>query len=388
MHKDKFVFSQLIVFLDRNKFNYIVRKHDGDKYVKHFTCWNQLLSLMFGQLSNRESLRDLIIALDAHHSKCYHLGIGRNVSRSSLSRANQDRDYHIFEEYAYYLINEARQKRATEIFKLGGNIYAFDSTTIDLCLAVFWWAKFRKKKAGIKVHTLYDVETQIPAFIHITEAAVHDSKTMKEIPYESGSYYIFDRAYNNFKMLYKVHQIDAFFVVRAKKNLQYKSIKWKRRLPKNVLSDVTIELIGFYPKQYYPEQFRLVRYWDEEQKREFVFLTNAMHISALQVAELYKNRWQVELFFKWLKQHLKIKKFWGTTENAVRVQIYSAICTYCLVAIVQHDMQLDRSTYEVLQILSISLTDKTLLRDLFDKTKFQNDKERFGPNGPNLFNYK
>ena len=387
MHKDKFVFSQLIVFLDRNKFNYIVRKHDGDKYVKHFTCWNQLLSLMFGQLSNRESLRDLIIALDAHHSKCYHLGIGRNVSRSSLARANQDRDYHIFEEYAYYLINEARQKRATEIFKLGGNIYAFDSTTIDLCLAVFWWAKFRKKKGGIKVHTLYDVETQIPAFIHITEAAVHDSKAMKEIPYESGSYYIFDRAYNNFKMLYKVHQIDAFFVVRAKKNLQYKSIKWKRRLPKNVLSDVTIELIGFYPKQYYPEQFRLVRYWDEEQKREFVFLTNAMHISALQVAELYKNRWQVELFFKWLKQHLKIKKFWGTTENAVRVQIYSAICTYCLVAIVQHDMHLDRSTYEILQILSISLTDKTLLRDLFDKTKFQNDKERFGPNGPSLFDF-
>ena len=388
MNKEKYVFAQLISFLNEDKFRRIVNKFQGNRYIKHFTCWNQLLSLMFGQLSNRESLRDLIIALDAHHSKCYHLGIGRNVSRSSLSRANQDRDYHIFEEYAYYLINEARQKRATEIFKLGGNIYAFDSTTIDLCLAVFWWAKFRKKKGGIKVHTLYDVETQIPAFIHITEAAVHDSKAMKEIPYESGSYYIFDRAYNNFKMLYKVHQIDAFFVVRAKKNLQYKSIKWKRRLPKNVLSDVTIELIGFYPKQYYPEQFRLVRYWDEEQKREFVFLTNAMHISALQVAELYKNRWQVELFFKWLKQHLKIKKFWGTTENAVRVQIYSAICTYCLVAIVQHDMQLDRSTYEILQILSISLTDKTLLRDLFDKTKFQNDKERFGPNGPNLFNYK
>ena len=387
MNKEKYVFAQLISFLNEDKFRRIVNKFQGNRYIKHFTCWNQLLSLMFGQLSNRESLRDLIIALDAHHSKCYHLGIGRNVSRSSLSRANQDRDYHIFEEYAYYLINEARQKRATEIFKLGGNIYAFDTTTIDLCLAVFWWAKFRKKKGGIKVHTLYDVETQIPAFIHITEAAVHDSKTMKEIPYESGSYYIFDRAYNNFKMLYKVHQIDAFFVVRAKKNLQYKSIKWKRRLPKNVLSDVTIELIGFYPKQYYPEQFRLVRYWDEEQKREFVFLTNAMHISALQVAELYKNRWQVELFFKWLKQHLKIKKFWGTTENAVRVQIYSAICTYCLVAIVQHDMQLDRSTYEVLQILSISLTDKTLLRDLFDKTKFQNDKERFGPNGPSLFNY-
>jgi len=355
--------------------------------VKHFTCWNQLLSLIFGQLSNRESLRDLIVALDAHHSKSYHLGLGKNVSKSSLARANQDRDYHIFEEYAYYLVNEARQKRVPDIFKLEGNVYAFDSTTIDLCLSVFWWAKFRKKKGGIKVHTLYDVETQIPAFFHITKASVHDSTAMKEIPYEPGSYYIFDRAYNHFKMLYKIHQIRAFFVVRAKKNLQYKIIKWKRRLPKNVLSDVTIELTGFYPKQYYPEHLRLVRYWDEEQKRELVFLTNAMHISALQVAELYKNRWQVELFFKWLKQHLKIKKFWGTTENAVRIQIYVAMCTYCLVAIVQKDMQLDRSTYEVLQILSISLTDKTHLRDLFDRTKFQNDKERFRLNEPNLFNF-
>ena len=387
MNKEKYVFAQLISFLNEDKFRRIVNKYQGNRYIKHFTCWNQLLSLMFGQLSNRESLRDLIVALDAHHSKCYHLGMGRNVSRSSLARTNQNRDYHIFEEYAYYLVNEARKKRVTDIFKLGGNVYAFDSTTIDLCLSVFWWAKFRKKKGGIKVHTLYDVETQIPAFFHITEASVHDSKAMNEIPYESGSYYIFDRAYNNFKMLYRIHQIGACFVVRAKKNLQYKPVKWKRRLPKNVLSDMSIQLTGFYPKQYYPEPLRLVRYWDEEQNREFVFLTNATHISPLQVAELYKNRWQVELFFKWLKQHLNIKKFWGTTENAVRIQIYAAICTYCLVAIVQHDMQLDRSTYEVLQILSISLTDKTPLRDLFDKTKFQNDKERFGPDGPSLFDF-
>jgi transposase len=387
MHKDKFVFAQLVAFLDRNKFNYIVRKYDGDKYVKHFTCWNQLLALMFGQLSNRESLRDLIIALEAHNSKCYHLGMGRNVSKSSLSRVNQDRDYRIFEEFAYYLVNVARQKRVTDIFKLDGSVYAFDSTTIDLCLAVFWWAKFRRNKGGIKVHTLYDLETQIPAFFHITDAATHDSKAMKEIPYEPGSYYVFDRAYNNFKMLYKIHQIGAYFVVRAKINLQYRVIKWKRRLPKNVLSDATIELTVFYPIQYYPEPLRLVKYWDEEQKREFVFMTNAMHISSLLVAELYKNRWQIELFFKWLKQHLKIKKFWGTTEYAVRIQIYAAICAYCLVAIVQHDMKLDRSTYEILQILSISLTDKTHLRVLFDKTKFQNDKERFGPNGPSLFDY-
>ena len=387
MNKEKYVFAQLISFLNEDKFRRIVDKYQGNRYVKHLTCWNQLLALMFGQLSNRESLRDLIVALDAHHSKSYHLGLGKNVSKSSLARANQDRDYRIFEEYAYYLVNEARQKRVSDIFKLDGNIYAFDSTTIDLCLSVFWWAKFREKKGGIKVHTLFDIETQIPTFFHITEALVHDSRAMKEIPYESGSYYIFDRAYNSFKMLYKIHQIDAFFVIRAKNNLQFKSIKWKRRLPKNVLSDVTIELAGFYPSQYYPETLRLVRYWDEEQEREFTFLTNAMQISALQVAELYKNRWQVELFFKWLKQHLKIKKFWGTTENAVRIQIYVAICTYCLVAIVQKDMKLDRSTYEVLQILGISLTDKTHLRDLFDKTKFQNVKDRFRLNEPNLFNY-
>jgi len=387
MFQDKYVFAQLASFLNRGKFNRIVAKYDGDKYVKHFTCWNQLLVLMFGQLSNRESLRDLVIAIEAHHSKCYHLGMGKNVSRSSLARANQDRSYLIFEEYAYYLISQAREKRATGIFNLEGNVYAFDSTTIDLCLSVFWWAKFRKRKGGIKVHTLYDLETQIPTFFHITEAAVHDSKAMKEIPYEPDSYYIFDRAYNNFKMLYKIQQIEAHFVVRSKKNLKYKAIKWKRRLPKNVRSDVTIELTGFYPKQYYPETLRLVRYWDQEQEREFTFLTNATQISALQVAELYKNRWQVELFFKWLKQHLKIKKFWGTTENAVRIQIYSAVSTYCLVAIVQHDMKLERSTYEILQILSISLTDKTNLRNLFTKTKFQYDKERNSLNGQNLFNF-
>ena len=387
MFQDKYVFAQLASFLNRSKFNRIVAKYDGDKYVKHFTCWNQLLALMFGQLSNRESLRDLVIALEAHRSKCYHLGMGKNVSRSSLARANQDRSYLIFEEYAYYLISLAREKRTTGIFNLEGNVYAFDSTTIDLCLSVFWWAKFRKRKGGIKVHTLYDLETQIPAFFHITEAAVHDSKAMKEIPYEPDSYYIFDRAYNNFKMLYKIHQIEAYFVIRSKKNLKYKAIKWKRRLPKDVRSDVTIELTGFYPKQYYREPLRLVRYWDQEQEREFTFLTNATQISALQVAELYKNRWQVELFFKWLKQHLKIKKFWGTTENAVRIQIYSAVSTYCLVAIVQHDMKLERSTYEILQILSISLTDKTNLRDLFTKTKFQNDKEQNSRNGQNLFNF-
>lgn len=210
---------------------------------------------------------------------------------------------------------------------------------------------------------------------------------MKEIPVESGSYYIFDRAYNNFKQLYRIHQAEGYFMVRAKKNLQYETVSWKRRLPKNVRSDSIIKLTVYKSAKVYPVTLRRVVYWDDEQKREFVFLSNATHITSLQVADLYKNRWQVELFFKWLKQHLKIKKFWGTTENAVRIQIYCAIIAYCLVAIVQKDMQLERSTYEVLQILGISLTDKTHLRDLLNKTKSQNVKELFRPDGPNLFDF-
>ena len=387
MHQDKFIFAQLVSFLNRNHFNYLVRKYESDKYIKFFSCWNQLLTLMFGQLSNRESLRDLIVAINAHQKKSYHLGFGKHVTKSNLAKANQNRDYHIFEDFAYFLVNEARRKRAVDIFKLGGNIYAFDSTTIDLCLDVFWWAKFRKYKGGIKIHTLYDIETQIPTFLHVTNAKVNDVNAMDVIPYEIGSYYVFDRGYNDFKRLYKIKTLDSFFVIRSKKNLQYKCIKWKRRLPKNILSDAEIELTGYYPHQYYPESLRFIRYWDNESNKEFTYLTNAKHLTAQQIANLYKNRWQVELFFKWLKQHLKIKKFWGTTENAVRIQIYAAISAYCLVAIIQHDMKLKRSTYELLQILSISLTDKTPLRELFDKTIFNNDKERNSSNEPLLFNF-
>lgn len=386
MFKDKFVFSQLIAFLDRNHFNYLARKYDGDKYVKHLTCWNQLLALMFGQLSNCESLRDLIVALEAHQSKCFHLGLGRKpIAKTTLATANQNRDYRIFEEFAFYMMEQARRNRAADIFKLGGKVYAFDSTTIPLCLSVFWWAKFRKKKGGVKVHVLYDLEAQVPAFYHITTASVHDSKAMPEIPYETGAYYIFDRGYNNFKELFRIQRMESFFVVRAKTNLQYKCVKWKRRMPKNILSDAEIELTVYNSRMDYPDNLRLVRYYDEKQGREFMFLTNAMDLTAQQIADLYKNRWQIELFFKWLKQHLKIKKFWGTTENAVRIQIAAAITAYCLVAIVQHDMKLKRSTYEVLQILSISLTDKTPLRELFDKTYSNDVKEQFGPLIPGLF---
>ena len=386
MFQDKFVFSQLTAFLDRNHFNYLVRKYGGDKYVKYLTCWNQLLALMFGQLSNRESLRDLIVALEAHQSKCFHLGLGRKtIAKTTLASANQNRNYRIFEEFAFYMMAQARERRATDIFKLGGKVYAFDSTTIPLCLSVFWWAKFRKKKGGVKAHVLYDLEAQVPAFYHITTASVYDSKIMPEIPYETGAYYVFDRGYNNFAELYRIQRMESFFVIRAKTNLQYRCVKWKRRMPKNILTDAEIELSVYKSRKDYPENMRLVRYYDEVQDRVFMFLTNVTDLTSLQIADLYKNRWQIELFFKWLKQHLKIKKFWGTTENAVRIQISAAITAYCLVAIVQQDMQLKRSTYEVLQILSISLTDKTPLRELFDKTYSHDVKEQSDPLIPGLF---
>ena len=386
MNKDKYVFAQLLEFLDYDKFRHLVDKYGGNRYVKHLTCWNQLLALMFGQLSNRESLRDVIVALEAHRSKCFHLGLGRKpIAKTTLATANQNRDYRIFEDFAFYMMAQARQRRAEDIFKLGGRVYAFDSTTIPLCLSVFWWAKFRKKKGGVKAHVLYDLEAQVPAFYHITSASVHDSRVMQGIPYETEAYYIFDRGYNNFKELYRIHRLESFFVVRAKTNLQYRCVKWKRRMPKNILTDAEIELTVYNTHRDYPEKLRLVRYYDEEQDRKFMFLTNAMDLTAQQIADLYKNRWQIELFFKWLKQHLKIKKFWGTTENAVRIQISAAITAYCLVAIVQHDIKLKRSTYEVLQILSISLTDKTPLRELFDKTYSNDVKEQFGPLFPGLF---
>ena len=386
MNKDKYVFAQLLEFLDYDKFRHLVDKYDGNKYVKHLTCWNQLLALMFGQLSNRESLRDVIVAIEAHRSKCFHLGLGRKpIAKTTLATANQNRNYRIFEEFAFYMMAQAREKRAENIFKLGGKVYAFDSTTIPLCLSVFWWARFRKKKGGVKAHVLYDLEAQVPAFYHITTASVHDSKAMQGIPYETDAYYIFDRGYNNFKELYRIQRMESFFVVRAKTNLQYRCVRWKRRLSKNILTDAEIELTVYKSGKDYPEHLRLVRFYDEEQNREFMFLANAMDLTAQQIADLYKNRWQIELFFKWLKQHLKIKKFWGTTENAVRIQISAAITAYCLVAIVQHDMKLKRSTYEVLQILSISLTDKTPLSELFDKTYSNDVKEQLDPLIPGLF---
>ena len=386
MNKDKYVFAQFSDFLDHNKFRRLVDKYNGDFHVKHFTCWHQLLTLMFGQLSGRESLRDLTTVLDAHKSKCYHLGLGSSpASRNTLSVANQNRDYHVFEEYAFFMMDEVRRKCATDIFMLGGKVYAFDSTTIPLCLSVFHWAKFRSRKGGVKAHVLYDLETHVPSFYHITTASVHDSKAMSAIPYESGSYYVFDRGYNAFAELFRINRLESFFVVRAKQNLKFKCVKWKRRMPENVLGDAEIEFAEEASFKKYPEKLRLVRFHDNEQNRDFAFLTNDFSLPSLKVADLYRNRWQVELFFKWLKQHLKIKKFWGVTENAVRIQMSVAIITYCLVAVVRNELKLERSTYELLQILSVSLTDKTPMRELFEKQEIEAPDVPVTPFLPGLF---
>ena len=385
MNKGKYVFSQLLDFLDKDVFLRISNKYNGNRYVKFFTCWNQLAVMMFGQLSNRESLRDLVLATQAHASKAFHLGFGKHVSKSTLADANGNRDYHIFEEFAYRVMSDAQKCRAVDIFKLGGKVYAFDSTTIDLCLSVFEWALFRKKKGGIKIHTLYDVETQIPTFFHITPARQHDTRAMDVIPYEENSFYIFDRAYNDFARLFTINGVGAYFVVRGRKNNDFRPMKWKRRMPAGVLSDAIGYMDGQLTMSKYPEKIRRIIYLDSESGKKFIFFTNALDISSLKVPELYHNRWQIELFFKWLKQHLKIKKFWGETENAVRIQIYTAITAYCMMAIVQKKMGVERSIYEMLQLVSISLTETICLKDLFAKPNCNIVNELNDSSEPTLF---
>jgi len=377
MNQGKYIFSQITELLPQRVFDRIVSKHNGNKYVRHFTCWNQLLCMVFGQLSSRESLRDLLVVIKAHKSKSYHLGFGKNVSLSNLSKANENRSYLIFEEFSNHLIAVARKKSTKLDFEIKGNIYAFDSTTIDLCLSVFWWAHFRKTKAGIKLHTLFDITTQIPAFVHFSQADVHDVNAMDYIAYEPYAYYVFDRAYIDYKRLYFITNQQAFFVVRAKSNLKFNRM-YSNKADKSlgIKSDQIGKLTGFYTAKDYPEKIRRVRFYDNESQRTFVFLTNNFELTAIQIAFLYKQRWQIELFFKWIKQNLKIKSFWGTTENAVRIQINTAIITYCLVSIFQNEQKIEQSIYEIIQILGVSLLDKTPVNQLFKNSNYNNVNER------------
>ncbi len=380
MNHGKYVFSQIITFIPARVFDRCVNTFKGDKWVKHFTCWNQLLCMMFGQLSNRDSMRDLLVCINAHKPKHYHLGFGKSISRSNLAEANEKRECKIFETFAYKMIAEAQIACVPDSdFELSikGNVYAFDSTVIDLCLNVFWWATFRRAKAAVKIHTLLDVKTSIPVFVHITPASVHDVHGLDELDYEMGGYYIMDRGYIDYERLSNIDKHDAFFVIRAKHNLHFTRISSSKvNKLTGVMCDQQIALKGFYSSQSYKKILRRVKFYDAEQKRTFVFLSNNLSLPATEIALLYKYRWKIELFFKWIKQHLKIKSFWGTSENAVKIQIYIAIITYTLVVILKGKLKLKQSTYEILQIISVSLLDKTHLPSLFDNPIYQDVKEQ------------
>ncbi len=378
MNQDKYVFAQLTQFLDNNKFFRIVQKHNGDKRIRGFSCWNQMLMMIFGQLTGRDSLRDLMVAVEAHHKKSYHLGFGKNIHRTTLLRANERRDSRIYEEFAMYLIGVARRKNALAEFPVDvpGEVYAFDSSMVDVCLRVFWWATYKRNSGAVKLHTLYDVKTHIPCMVHITAASVHDVRAMDEIPYEKDGFYIFDRGYNDFERLYRINRMEAFFVVRACDNLRFRRMySTKTDRATGVISDQIGVFEVWRSRKRYPDKLRKVKYIDLETGKRFVFLTNNFSLAATDIALLYKNRWQIELFFKWLKQHLKITSFWGHTENAVKTQLYCAVIAYCLISIVASDLKIDRSTYEILQIVGISLLDKTPVKQLLTNTDYKNIKE-------------
>jgi hypothetical protein len=378
MNQGKYIFAQLTDFLPRRVFDRVVDKYDGNKRVRSFTCWNQMLCMVFGQLTARDSMRDLMLSLEAHQPKYYHLGFGSTVSRRNLGTANEKRNCKIFEEFAYVLIAEARRSCYREDFEIevDGNIYALDSTTIDLCLNIFWWAEFRKHKGGIKLHTLFDIKTSIPSFLHITTAKVHDVNIMDIVPYERGSFYVADKGYTDFLRLHRIHANGSFFVIRAKENLQFRRMYSRVvDISTGVLNDQVGMLVVYKSRTEYPDKLRRIKYYDSEHDLNLVFLTNNMALSAPEIALLYKKRWAVELFFKWMKQHLKIKSFWGTTLNAVKIQMYCAVIAYCLVALVGNKLKVNRSIYEILQILSISLLDKTPISEILTRCDYNNVKE-------------
>ena len=361
MNTGRTVFSQIMDFLPLREFRKCVERYRGNYKVQKFSCMDQFLCMAFAQLTYRESLRDVEACLRAMQSKLYHMGIRSRISKSTLADANENRDWRIYDDFAQVLIHIARRLYVEEEFgiELDQTVYALDSTTIDLCLTLFPWAKFRKHKAGIKLHTLLDLRGNIPTFIRITEALVHDVNILDDIIPEAGAFYIMDRGYLDFGRLYIFHQCLAFFVTRAKGNFQFRRL-YSHPIDKStgLKCDQTIVLTSFYPAKDYPEKLRRIHYVDKDTEQNLVFLTNCFTLPAITIAHLYKCRWQVELFFKWIKQHLRIKTFFGTSENAVKTQVWIAISAYVLVAIIKKELNLDLNLYTILQILSVTLFEK------------------------------
>lgn len=389
MNVGKTLFAQIMDLIPWTSFARIVNRHAGNAGVRRMTCAEQFRVLAFAQLTWRESLRDIEATLGANAGKLYGMGLRHRVRRSTLADANESRDWRIWSDVAALLIRRARKLYAGEDLGLDLNntIYALDATTIDLCLSLFDWAPFRATKAAIKLHTLLDLRGSIPAFIHVSDGKMHDVKVLDILPIEAGAFYVMDRGYLDFARLYQMHQAGAFFVTCAKRGMDARrvySVRTDRTT--GVICDQRIMLNGFYSSKYYPEHLRRIRFKDPETGQTLVFLTNNTTLPALTIAALYKNRWQVELFFKWIKQHLRIKKFFGTSENAVKTQIWCAVSVYVLIAIIRKELQLEASLYTLLQILSVSVFEKIPINKAFLDTGDITEQDAHG-NQLNLFNF-
>jgi nitrogen fixation protein/lambda repressor-like predicted transcriptional regulator len=376
MRAGKFVFAQLMEFLPWKRFQRAVTKYNGNHYVKRFSCANQFLCMAFAQLTYRESLRDVEACLRAQGTKLYHLGIRAAVSRSTLADANESRDWRIYAELAQALIAKARVLYATEPFALDlqDSVYALDATTIELCLSLFPWARFAHNRAAVKLHTLLDLHGNIPSFVHVTEALVHEVNILDALIPEPGAFYVLDRGYTDFARLYRLHQHGSFFVIRAKSPLRAKR-RYSHRVDRStgVMCDQSVVLTVYYSHKAYPEPLRRVRIKDLETGKSIVLLTNNWTLPAPTIGQLYRCRWQIELFFKWIKQHLRIKAFFGISANAVKTQIWIAVAVYVLVAIVKKRLALSASLYELLQILSLTMFETTPLDQLLSDNRYDED---------------
>ncbi|MEK6868791.1 MAG: IS4 family transposase [Nanoarchaeota archaeon] len=378
MHKERYIFSQIVEYISDYELSKRVMKYSGDKRIKSFTCRDQFLSLVFGQLANLKSLRGIVLCLNAHSNQLYHLGFKtKKFTLSTLSRANQFRDWRIWRDFTEYLTGIARRWYARDndfTIELKNSVYALDSTIIDLCLATFKWAYFELEKSAVKIHTQLDLKGNIPSFFLITKAKVHDVNFLDIIAFEKDAIYIMDRGYFHFERLYAINKNQSYFIVRAKDSLSFKKCS-SRSVDKSIglRCDQTITLKHFYSKKHYPEKLRRVKYFDTVTNTHYVYLTNNFEISAKTVADLYKHRWQIELFFKWIKQHLKIQVFWGYSFNAVKTQICIAISTFLLVAIIKKQLKVKRDLYEILQILQVSQFEKNALLSLISNSKLQTE---------------
>ena len=376
MYTGKLIFSQIMDFMPLQTFRRCVEKYRGNFKVRKFSCLDQFFCMAFAQITYRESLRDIEVCLRSQNNKLYHMGIRGDICRSTLANANENRDWRIYAELAHSLIATARTLYSKDAFieELDETVYALDSTTIDLCLSVFPWAAFRKNKGAIKLHTLLDLKGNIPTFIHISDGKLHDVNALDLISLEPGAFYVMDRGYVDFKRLYTFTEIAAFFVTRAKINIKFRRLySYPVDRDTGLICDQTILLTGTASRKSYPDKLRRVKFHDQATDKTLVFLTNNFKLPALTIAQLYRSRWQVELFFKWIKQHLRIKAFFGTSENAVKTQVWIAISNYVLVAIVKKNLCLEASLYTILQILSVTMFEKDQLLQVLTENANLND---------------